>query len=339
MTDHPPPSVTLAHPPGEPEYPIVDSFLLSRRIENCSGRTVDTYRQRLMMMLTFLKKDPATITKTDIEFWLLHMKEGERRHGGKRSPHYVRSTYAAVRAFFNWMVSEGHIAKSPLANVKVPKVPRYEKDFLSEQEFHKLLGMCPHHTLAGARDRAWLWLLWSTGARFSELANLKREDLDWSTARIRVFGKGARERRVPFTVEAQKAVYQYLQKRDDSLPELWLTEERQPISRIGIGQIVPRLVDAGSDYKCPQCGKKYEGLSFVCRLYICPDCQVKLTQLWHVQDRHHIFRRSWAWRNLKAGVPIKFVQLVGGWESVTVLEQYVRRMTSDDALGGNVKWR
>ncbi len=290
-------------------------------------------------MLKFIGKSPTEITKADLEFWLLHMRESESKRGQRRSPFFIRSTFGSVRVFFNWMASEGHIAKSPLANIKVPKVPRYEKEFLSEQEFHKLLGMCPHHTFAGARDRAWLWLLWSTGARFSELANLKKEDLDWNACRIRVFGKGAKERRVPFTVEAQKAVYQYLQKRDDSLPELWLTEERQPISRIGIGQIMPRLIDAASDYKCPECGKQFGGLSFVCRLYVCPDCHVKVTQLWEVQDRHHIFRRSWAWRNLKAGVPIKFVQLVGGWESVTVLEQYVRRMTSDDALGGNVKWR
>ena len=58
-----------------------------------------------------------------------------------------------------------------------------------------------------------------------------------------------------------------------------------------------------------------------------------------VKDLHHIFRRTWAYRNLKAGVPLKFVQLVGGWESVAVLEQYVRRMDSEDALGSNVNWQ
>ena len=56
-----------------------------------------------------------------------------------------------------------------------------------------------------------------------------------------------------------------------------------------------------------------------------------------MRDQHHVFRRSWAWRNLKAGVSPKFVQLVGGWESMAVLEQYVRMMKSDDALD-NVKW-
>ncbi|GAI72375.1 unnamed protein product, partial [marine sediment metagenome] len=55
----------------------------------------------------------------------------------------------------------------------------------------------------------------------------------------------------------------------------------------------------------------------------------------HIKDLHHIFRRSWAMRNLKAGVPQKYVQLIGGWESVTTLEQYVRAMESEDALDAN----
>ena len=339
LTDHPPLSVGGLPSPGDTMSPLVHSFLLSRRIENCSPRTVETYEQRLLTLLRFIKKDPAAITKTDIELWLLHMKEGETKRGGKRSPFYVRSTYAAIRAFFNWMVSEGHIQKSPLANIKVPKVPRYEKDFLSDEDFHKLLSMCPVHTFAGVRDRAWLWLLWTTGARFSELANLGKDDLDWNTARIRVVGKGSKERRIPFTPEAQKAVYRYLQRREDKMPELWLSEERRPLKPLGVGQIVPRLADAASGYQCPQCSKRYQGLEFVCREYVCPVCKVKLTRLFNIQDAHHIFRRSWAWRNLKAGVPMKFVQLVGGWDSVTVMEQYVRRMSSDDALGGNIKWQ
>ena len=339
LRDYPPLSMGSRPPSGDGMHPLVNNFLLSRRIENCSPASIKSYSDRISGMVKFIGKDPTEITKTDMEFWLLHMKEGESRRGGRRSPHYVRSSYGAIRVFFNWLVVEGHMTKNPLGNIKVPKVPRYEKDFLSTEEFHKLLSMCALSTFAGVRDKAWLWLLWTTGARFSELANLKKDDLDWTTSRIRVFGKGSKERRIPFTPDAQKAVYRYLQRREDKMPELWLTEEKRPITPIGIGQVVPRLMDAASGYQCPQCDKKYEGLEFVCREYVCPACKVKLTRLFNIRDAHHIFRRSWAWRNLKAGVPIKFVQLVGGWDSVVVLEQYVRRMSSDDALGGNIKWQ
>ena len=51
-----------------------------------------------------------------------------------------------------------------------------------------------------------------------------------------------------------------------------------------------------------------------------------------VKDAFHIFRRTWAMRNLKAGVPMKHVQLIGGWEDISTLEVYVRLMDSTDAL-------
>lgn len=337
--DHTPLSMGGMLHSGDDLHPLVNSFLLSRRIENCSPASIRTYADRISGMLAFIGKEPADITKTDVEFWLLHMKEGESKRGGRRSPFFVRSSFGSVRVFFNWLVAEGYIPRSPLYGIKVPKVPRYEKEFLAEEDFRKLLNLCPHGTFAGIRDRAWLWLLWSTGARFSELANLQLADLDWTGARIRVVGKGSKERRVPFTTEAQRAVYQYLQRRADSYPELWISEERRPMKRLGMGPIVPRLMAAASPYECPQCKARYEGVGFVQRQYVCTACQVKLVRLWSVRDAHHIFRRSWAWRNLKAGTSTKIVQLVGGWDSVTVLEQYVRRMSSDDALGGNIKWQ
>ena len=49
-------------------------------------------------------------------------------------------------------------------------------------------------------------------------------------------------------------------------------------------------------------------------------------------DMHHIFRRTWAWRMLKAGMPAKAVQLIGGWESMSMLERYVAMMDTEDAL-------
>lgn len=50
---------------------------------------------------------------------------------------------------------------------------------------------------------------------------------------------------------------------------------------------------------------------------------------------HHIFRPTWAIRRLIAGIPIKFVRLVGGWENIATLEIYVRIMDTDDAIDAN----
>ena len=312
-------------------------FTLSRRVENCSPQTVRTYEFRLGQFARFAKKAPAEITRTDIDSYILHLKETDSAVGRQRSPFTIRSVYVTLRAFYNWMVGEGLVAKSPLATCKVPKVPKFAKEFLTEEQFQRLLSVCPG-TFLGLRSRAWLWLLWSTGARFSELANLNKCDLDWDQSRIRVVGKGNKERYVPFTQDAQKAVYRYLGKRQDRLPCLWLTEERQAAAPAGMSIMTIRLYRRAMDHRCDACNQTFAGVDFSYERYDCPNCHQRLRPMWNIKDSHHIFRRTWAYRQLKSGIPMKIVQLVGGWESIAVLEQYVRYMDSEDALDGNYKF-
>ena len=282
------------------DCPETQLFVLSRKVQNCQPRTVETYQAIIGRFLAFARKPIKTILRSDVELYLLSLQEKGR------SPHYVRSCYRNLHVFFSWLVAEEMLDLSPMRGMKPPRLPRYAKDFLPEENFRKLLALCPRSDYRGARNAAWLWLLWSTGCRVDELAKIKLSDLNWEASTIRVIGKGAKERQVPFTREAQRTVYHYLKMRGDNHPQLWISEERQPMRLTGLGKITRTMFTRA-------------------------DIQVK--------DLHHIFRRTWAYRNLKAGVPLKFVQLVGGWESVAVLEQYVRRMDSEDALGSNVNWQ
>jgi len=278
----------------------LEGFLLSREVEGCSPATLKTYRLRIGHFFRFVDGTKAveSIDHSDINRYLLYLRELGR------SPHYIHSNFRALRTFFNWCVAEEFVPRSPMRNVKPPKLPKKGKPFLSETQRDRLLHLCPLSTFLGARNAATIWLFWSTGMRSQELANLKLSDLDWDKSRIRVFGKGSKERYVPFTREAKKAVWRYLSYRNDDYPALWLTEERRPARKWAIVSATRRLIE--------RAGLQGE-----------------------IKDLHHIFRRSWAMRNLKAGVPIKYVQLIGGWESVTTLEQYVRAMESEDALEAN----
>lgn len=277
----------------------LEGFLLSREVEGCSPLTLKTYRFRIGHFFLFLDGQVAgiqDISHTDIDRYLLHFRELGR------SPHYIHSHFRGLRTFFNWCVAEEFVRRSPMRNMKPPKLPRKGKPFISQAERDYLLHFCPASTFMGARTAATISLFWSTGMRSQELANLQLSDLDWDKSCIRVFGKGSKERYVPFVKEAKKAVWRYLSYRNDDYPALWVTEERRPATKWAIVSATRRLIErAGLDIK----------------------------------DMHHIFRRSWAMRNLKAGVPIKYVQLIGGWESVTTLEQYVRAMESEDALEAN----
>jgi site-specific recombinase XerD len=282
------------------DFPELALFVLNRRVQNCQHRTVETYQESIGRFLRFAGKPVTGLLRSDVELYLLSLQEKGR------SPFYIRKCYRNLHVFFSWLVAEEMIDRSPMRGLKPPRLPRYAKDFLPEEDFRKMQSLCARSTFCGARNAAWLWLLWSTGCRVDELAKLKLTDLNWTASTIRVIGKGAKERQVPFTQPAQRAVYHYLKMRKDNHYQLWISEERQPMQLTGLGKITRTMFDRA---------------------------EVK------VKDLHHIFRRTWAYRNLKAGVPLKFVQLVGGWDSVVVLEQYVRRMDSEDALGSNVKWQ
>lgn len=280
---------------------VLDGFLLSREVENCSQETLKSYRQRLSKFLRFLSSDTCRIEdieRSDIDRYLLQLRQRDR------SPHYIHSNFRALRTFFNWCVIEEFVSRSPMRTMKAPKLPKKGKPFLSEATRDQLLRLCPPTTFMGSRSAAIIWLLWSTGMRIEELAHLGLADLDWDGSRIRVFGKGARERYVPFTKEAKKSVWRHLNHRNDALPNLWLTEERRAAKKWAIVSATRRLIERAGLHG-------------------------------QIKDLHHIYRRSWAMRNLKAGVPIKYVQLVGGWERVSTLEGYVRAMESEDALGAN----
>ncbi len=71
-----------------------------------------------------------------------------------------------------------------------------------------------------------LWMLANTGMRKRELSLLTLDDLDWKKGEVRViYGKGQKERRVPFLQQPQRVMQRYLSQRHDQLPCLWITEE------------------------------------------------------------------------------------------------------------------
>lgn len=279
----------------------LDGFILSRRVEDCSPETLKSYSHRIGQFFRYILMESGVcsvgdMNRSHIERYLLYL----RAKGC--SPHYIHANFRSLRSFFNWCIEEEFINESPMRNMKPPRLPRQGKPFLSQEQRNQMLRVCPLSIFTGARNAAIIWLLWTTGMRLSELTGLELHHLDWDNSRIRVFGKGRKERYVPFTKDAKKAVWRYLRYRHDGLPQLWLTEERRPAMKSMVISATRRILQRAD---------------------------------LHVKDMHHIFRRSWAMRNLKAGVPIKYVQLVGGWESVVTLEGYVRAMESEDALSVN----
>jgi integrase/recombinase XerD len=83
---------------------------------------------------------------------------------------------------------------------------------MSDEDVRKLLGTCETDTPEGVRDRAFLELLYASGARISEVSRLDVSDLNFSEGQVSLFGKGSKERIVPLYPAALSVVRDYLER-------------------------------------------------------------------------------------------------------------------------------
>ncbi|MBW3632110.1 MAG: tyrosine recombinase [Chloroflexi bacterium] len=137
-----------------------------------------------------------------------------------RTRKYASSTtarkMAAIKSFFNFLISEGQLRGDPAARMTSPKVDKYTPRSISQSEVERLLeqpgkaGDTDARRPETARDRAMLETLYATGMRVSELVALDCEDVDLLERKMRCAGRSARERYVPLRDSAVVAIDHYL---------------------------------------------------------------------------------------------------------------------------------
>ena len=128
------------------------------------------------------------------------------------------------------------IKANPFADQIMPKKPISLPKSISEDDVVKLLDTPKVDSLIGLRDRAMLELLYASGVRISELVNLKFSDLDLDRNIIKVFGKGSKERLVPFGEDAAQWISAYIDERKKnkdlaSIKYIFLNNRGTKISR------------------------------------------------------------------------------------------------------------
>jgi len=136
------------------------------------------------------------------------------------APASAANRYSSLRPFFNWLVEEGEIKASPMARMRKPKLPEHAPPILTDAELGAILRACEGPSFDDRRDAALVRVFLSTGARLSEVTNLRwtREvpetnDVDLDAGIMRVMGKGRRERIAFLSPKAVKALDRYLRLR------------------------------------------------------------------------------------------------------------------------------
>ncbi|HEY5977091.1 MAG TPA: tyrosine recombinase XerC [Solirubrobacterales bacterium] len=124
----------------------------------------------------------------------------------------VARKLAAIRGLYDFLVRTERVGGNPADLVSSPKREQKLPKVLSADQVRDLLERIPAHTALELRDRAMLELAYSCGLRCEEIVNLDLGSLDFESERVRVMGKGSKERLLPVGEPAQRAIRRYLER-------------------------------------------------------------------------------------------------------------------------------
>jgi integrase/recombinase XerC len=201
----------------------VTEFLAFLRLNrNLSVHTLSAYESDLDQLVAFLStyrsRPRAEVAPSDLDRDALHayLTALHRRGVSKAS---VARKLAAIRTFCRYLRREGRLDTDPAGHLGTPKVDVRVPAHLTEQEMTLLLQAPDTSLPLGRRDRAILELFYASGLRLSELVGLDLEDVNLRSRMVRVLGKGAKERIVPFGGAAADAIRRYLADRQQILAD------------------------------------------------------------------------------------------------------------------------
>ena len=149
-----------------------------------------------------------TVQTDSVRAYLTHLNEKEY------SKATIARKLATLRSFYKFLVKRNHVTASPVVSIRTPKQEKKLPRFLEYEEVKRLLGTPPTNTWLGARDRAILETLYSTGIRVSELVALNMDDIDFLGEVVHVRGKGKKERIAPIGSSALQVIQHYMEYRN-----------------------------------------------------------------------------------------------------------------------------
>lgn len=211
-------------------------FLIRKKTEGKSDRTLEQYNLHLSKVLQTLNMPVDKITENDLFCYLARYKKNNNA-----SNVYLDNIRLVFSSFFTWLNAKGHIPKNPTLGLEPIKVEKRIKKPLSDEDLEKLRRTCERE-----RDLALIEFLYSTGVRVSELTALNRQDIDFYGKTVIVYGKGSKERETYLTATSCLHLKAYLDGRKDNNEALFVST-KSPHERLtvaGVEKILKNLGEA-----------------------------------------------------------------------------------------------
>lgn len=187
----------------------IDEYIYHLRVERgSSGNTIEAYGRDLAEYAAFLAGEGVTAADAVTPQRVAAFEESLAAQGLAAST--VRRRMSAVRGLHRFMVREDFAKEAPTEALVMPKKPQRLPDVLSIEEAGCLLDALPTGDALKARDRAILEVMYGCGLRASEVCGLDLDRVHLEEGLLVVSGKGSKERLVPVSGAAARALGDYL---------------------------------------------------------------------------------------------------------------------------------
>jgi integrase/recombinase XerC/integrase/recombinase XerD len=183
-----------------------DRDLSARQVAERTRRAYGVDLGQFTEWVAGLGRSPGEVRHRDVRNY------GAALSAAGAAPSTVARKLAAIRGLFDYLVRTERVGGNPADLVSSPKRGQKLPKVLSADEVRALLEKIPAHTPLELRDRAMLELTYSCGLRCEEVVNLDLGSLDFESERVRVLGKGSKERLLPVGEPAQRALRRYLER-------------------------------------------------------------------------------------------------------------------------------
>lgn len=218
----------------------IKMYIDAKRLEGLSELTLEGYYRELMIFEFNVQKPTARITTADIRQYLSTREDVQNST--------LATKLSVIKSFFVWLVDEEIVLRNPARKIKAPKQPKRLPKAFTQSELEKLREAC-----FDTRERALVEVFYSTGCRMSEVANMRREDVNWQGQSIRVIGKGNKERIAYLNEKAVFHLRKYLEEceyGENECEYVFSTDVRpfRKLSNAGIANIIKK-VGARTDIK------------------------------------------------------------------------------------------
>ncbi len=209
-----------------------------------SKNTLIAYEMDLKQFTEFLIPECLTsvteVRHLHIRSWIVEMMQHDA------NPRSINRRLSCLKSYFKFLQKRGLVMGNPMAKVVSPKTAKRLPESVTERKLDLLFTQKEwKDTFSDQRNRAILETFYGTGMRLSELTGLKMSSVDFGSSRIKVLGKGNKERLIPFGKNLNDILRGYLRKRAELFPAtlvtaFFLTKEGEPIGGPSVYQVVKK---------------------------------------------------------------------------------------------------